>query len=716
MDVVFSEFQEKVKTGVLKFVREAGIDAYFLGLGNMDPAFPENRLKTALLDMVSPGEFDGVIIVSTSLMNAGTLDSFKESLGRLKALPMVSIGPSVLGEERLGFDNRYGISRIMTHLIGDHGYRSFAYVSGPFTNVEAIERLEAFKESLAAAEIPFSSDMVYEGNFATSGGLESVETFLDERHLEPRAIVCANDQMAIGVWKGLAERGIPVPGRIAVCGYDGEDLSHAITHRITTLRQSFEQLGYIAAGRVYEKIQGEESPPLGLLKGELRLRSSCGCYSLEQRSAENEHSDIEHGQYSVYHTIVSHIREGCPHERTDAVYSRWTLIISEALENKESILELEHMLNTCEQTAAASPDPGAARYFLLSLYAVLQEECGHRLFLLNSVFRSISAKLQQAIDRLQKSLLDTLDFSIHREEFRHIAKLCGARHLHILEFRNFELTDRGAVVRYSTRESAPGSSWQPGPGAWFPDETGSMAVNIIAFDNLRYGYFLLDADIAYFGIYEYLRTRFSIISRDLQRHIDMQKLNKKLSLEVVERQKAELELKEALIMVKQLAIEDELTGLNNRRGFLTLAEQQMKYYHRAGIPFSILYADLDNLKTINDTWGHEEGDTAIRAAAEVLGSCLRDSDIIGRLGGDEFAALLQGNEHGDIEKIEDRIARACGAKNSLLNKPWALSMTLGHQNADPKGKESLQELLKKADSSLYRKKQQKKAGTGRGNN
>ena len=85
---------------------------------------------------------------------------------------------------------------------------------------------------------------------------------------------------------------------------------------------------------------------------------------------------------------------------------------------------------------------------------------------------------------------------------------------------------------------------------------------------------------------------------------------------------------------------DELTGLLNRRGFFTLAKQQVKLANRNGKKLLLFYMDLDGLKKINDTIGHSEGDLALVEAATVLKEIFRESDIIGRLGGDEFAVLL----------------------------------------------------------------------------
>ena len=89
----------------------------------------------------------------------------------------------------------------------------------------------------------------------------------------------------------------------------------------------------------------------------------------------------------------------------------------------------------------------------------------------------------------------------------------------------------------------------------------------------------------------------------------------------------------------ELSVTDELTGLLNRRGFNTLAERQLEIADRSKSSIHLIYTDIDNLKWINDNFGHAAGDKALKEVASAL-STLRKSDIVGRLGGDEFAILI----------------------------------------------------------------------------
>ena len=92
--------------------------------------------------------------------------------------------------------------------------------------------------------------------------------------------------------------------------------------------------------------------------------------------------------------------------------------------------------------------------------------------------------------------------------------------------------------------------------------------------------------------------------------------------------------------LENLSLVDDLTGLYNRKGFLALAHHRVKLAQRTGEPFFVAFVDMDDLKQINDTFGHQAGNCALVDAATVLKQCFRDSDILARLGGDEFAAFI----------------------------------------------------------------------------
>lgn len=159
--------------------------------------------------------------------------------------------------------------------------------------------------------------------------------------------------------------------------------------------------------------------------------------------------------------------------------------------------------------------------------------------------------------------------------------------------------------------------------------------------------------------------------------------------------------------LRSLSLHDELTGLFNRRGFITHAEQQLKLARRIDGQLLIVFADLDGLKQINDELGHQAGDDAIRDAADVLRHSFRESDILARLGGDEFAVLATGTDGHAVDVINQRLQACVDAHNACGTRPCRLSLSVGIIPYDPSRPAPVSELLTRADAAMYANKRKK---------
>jgi len=155
-----------------------------------------------------------------------------------------------------------------------------------------------------------------------------------------------------------------------------------------------------------------------------------------------------------------------------------------------------------------------------------------------------------------------------------------------------------------------------------------------------------------------------------------------------------------------LSLTDELTGLYNRRGFFTLAEQEFRVLKRTARRACLVYIDLDGLKAINDSRGHETGDAYIRAAAEVLRGCFRESDIIARVGGDEFV-VFPINADCESTLILERL-RGCIETYRVEKGLTELSMSVGVGHYNPQSPMTLEDLLKESDHAMYEEKERKR--------
>lgn len=162
--------------------------------------------------------------------------------------------------------------------------------------------------------------------------------------------------------------------------------------------------------------------------------------------------------------------------------------------------------------------------------------------------------------------------------------------------------------------------------------------------------------------------------------------------------------------IHDLTLRDELTGLYNLRGFQLLAGQSLRLAQRAQTEFSVLFIDLDNLKKINDELGHEAGSAFLAETGSILNSIFRETDVIGRVGGDEFAVAGQFSQ-SEISKIAEGLEEASRLRSRKPGHSFPLSFSMGYVTSAGNSRESLKDLVSKADKAMYQQKRRKKHQT-----
>ena len=180
-----------------------------------------------------------------------------------------------------------------------------------------------------------------------------------------------------------------------------------------------------------------------------------------------------------------------------------------------------------------------------------------------------------------------------------------------------------------------------------------------------------------------------------------------LSKEDIEALKDLAELAERELVAIQLASLDTITGIANKRGFTTLAHNALGICTRLEIPATLAYLDLKDFKSINDKFGHIEGDKALAAFADNIRDTLRGSDVFARLGGDEFIVLFTDTSINRAEEIIARLRQSLDTYNNEANCGYDISFSAGIMAVDPEQDSSIDALLSRADHLMYEKKQER---------
>jgi len=181
-----------------------------------------------------------------------------------------------------------------------------------------------------------------------------------------------------------------------------------------------------------------------------------------------------------------------------------------------------------------------------------------------------------------------------------------------------------------------------------------------------------------------------------------------MAWEIILENQFEEKILELNTQLEKLAMTDELTGLSNRRSFFIRGSEEISRAKRYKQPFSIIMLDIDRFKLINDSFGHEYGDLALKCLAKILIQKVREVDLVGRLGGEEFAILLPNTDAVNALILAERL-RAAIENESCLDKETKLTFTASFGVAElSEETRKLDDLLRNADTAMYTAKNEGK--------
>ena len=681
-----------------------------------------------------------------SRVNAKERENFLE---QFLGIPVVTLYTKMDGYPSIIFDNQIAFMQGIRHLIMDHNAKRIGYVSGPATNVDAMERFEAYKKVLEETNIPYREDYVIYGNFE-----ESSEQMIGEfvaAHPELDAIVFANDRMALGGYRAFSKLGIRVGRDLLVVSFDNSAFAATMVPPLTTVEANAAELSYKAIANAKSFIRTGKLDNL-TVNTHLMKRSSCGCVGFDYQTMSEklgiknilegnnsttmmkQINDYLFGAYvmgdklgQIKDDLAMFVSILCKMTNQAAfiTYKKdvmvvFSHIISEPLFRYTKAELFSDLLLSLQYELRNSITDTDLQLRLMDLFSVFYRE----LAIINwQVIHGQQEALEQ-ISRIINSMtvdMFRMDEAGHIPYERSLDNLSsiGMQTAFLYTFEDTIHHPKGVdfkkpkKILFRAYYNEEGAFHVPEPAQRI--STDNMFLHEHIPTNRRvtmvlaplfsgeelYGILMGEMHYEHFRNLAPVTVQISIALKSLLLLEQQNKIHQQL-------QESLAQMSENNQKLAEMSKTDQLTGLYNRWGFLENVQSLVTNPMNYGKEIMVLYADMDNLKIINDRYGHDEGDFAIKEIASILKEAFRNTDVVARFGGDEYVAFAIIGV-GDYENImKQRITEITAAHNAKVNKPYPIEMSVGICETYCSPTLDITEILDIADRRLYMEKKAKK--------
>ncbi len=692
--------------------------------------------NNVIYSYASKDSLDALVISAGTVGSFVSDDTMKEFIDSFDGLPVVTT-ENKIGEYPCIRMSGSGIKDIINHLIKHHGKRNIAFVSGPKSNADAEERLNYYKEALEENCIAFDPSLVAYGKFSEYCS-DLVGELLDENKGRIDAVCFANDMMCKGGYKAIEERGLVIGKDIAVTGYDDSEVASGLKPMLTTVRADASLVGYNAVYEAVKLVTDGVCSDLDLNSYPI-YRQSCGCEILPESSHDISSAEIKVGIIAskiideyIYNStlgqkmssIVKNIRQYITTLLNYAVSKEETY---EAEDECKRIIEELTDIQTFDYVHADTLVSilNAAKDYAVSLSGgnkdkiiKIQEIINYAL---SETANRVLNKHYAKVDDLTFThfLINniTKDMTIHgsNEEKCYFSIVNNLYRIHMASSYIYTYANpivHTAAMKWTLPENIYLKSYHNGDklaaitgeaqimpcsqyfyNFFTPDRRRTAVISPLFLNEEQYGIIVSELEFDYFPyIYSIIpqicaAIKLTKLVGQLERSLDAEQYRNSL--------------------LNRISMSDELTGIYNRRGFYEFANNLLKAPENEGKRAALIFGDLDNLKKINDTFGHDEGDYAIKTAASFMKSCFRQTDVVARIGGDEFAAFAVCEDRNIIASIPRRIKNMAALNNIRSTKPYNVTISVGLFELICSSDKDVQSYMDKADTALYADKKNK---------
>ena len=610
-----NEFVEHIVTGLQTKAKEDGFDIFvFVTYCSANSHELQNKCQLNIFHLPDPKDFDGAIMLTNTY-------NFPDEQERVCArfqragVPMLSLEVDVPNMSCIKSENYKGVMELALHLVGHHNAKRIVYVNGIEGNVENNIRRQALIDVLKDNGLELYAEFHCDFGFYTAY-LET-NRFIDEGNELPDAIVCANDNMALGVYSALNERGYNVPEDVLLTGFDMIKDGQFTFPILATVSRGWDRFGEIAYDKLKYQIEHPDERFTEEYNSYFVPSESCGCPASEE-AVKNRFNAIRNFYFANF-----------KQDMMDIFFQGLQIPLSMATQKEDF---LEKGMKNAYDIPQLGPDYclcTESEFFELDDDRYPERIRGY------STDMDILYELRGG-KRMQPRHFNSRDLYpdyVHDE---------GRSNLYIFAPLNYLNYIIGFVAIKNT-----------------PEMLFSLSLNR----------FIMNMNSQLFS---------------MRRHIFSERTNMEL---------------------KRIYMTDALTGLYNRMGCEKVLYDYISSQKKEGKRAILVFADIDRMKTINDVYGHLNGDLAIKATAEAFRKYSPEDWLFGRYGGDEFIAVGPCPEPDIIEDLIRQISESMSNEFESLNLAFILHASVGYAIIEPGDNASIEDYIDRADKYMYSEKE-----------
>lgn len=681
---------------------------------------------------------DAVLIIADSIGCYASSGRIRELVERYCQIPCVLIGSKMEGYVSVNYDNYSGISEAMHYLIKELGLKNIGMVGGPDDNTDARERKNVFMRVLKENNLTFDERCYVEGNlsrYSTRAFEKLIKNFP-----EMQAVFCVNDDTAIGFYDALKAHQ-RIPGKdVMVFGFDNILSAPKMKPPLSSVWAEPSRLAENALCIALRMIHGENVDEQ-VLPTVFIKRDSLGTGRKRQEHRYDRRVDRQRADKYFDDIFYRYIKEGSDNNIADIKvgYTELMSKVIDVYESGESDVEQKNeIMRMLDGLLGNNMMDYADMENLLThielLHQAFRKKEGARWYELEDTFALVYRKAVMAVEQhlgrisadkeddqyaIKLFVRDIMQFEkgtdqsyavlLEHLEWFDIKNACiytfkkPIMHLEHEELEVPEYLYLKAVLREGTAESVLGAAQKTKTDDIFRDsvkgkDSNAFVVLPLFSNEMLYGILVSDMTEKLFENGEFLVNQMGAAIKMLE----LLKSNAEIQRQLEE---SLITLKENNIELDTISKSDALTGILNRRGFYLSGEELLQRNKGTGVCTMVAYVDMNNLKIVNDRYGHDEGDFSIKLISEMLTEVASGIGLAGRVGGDEFALAVSASPDEGERAFVEAIYKRFQKYNEGSEKPYNITVSVGTCLVEADDALTLKEALTLADGKLYAEKQ-----------